>query len=131
MTFDLDTLSFQFLFLPAVLLCFTLAPQRCKNGVLVAASLMFYALGDLRFLPLMLCSLLLDYGVCAKLVRSTVQMKGRRLFFWGSIIKNILLMVVSMAGSQLGWFPMPLGLMVYTVTSMGYVIDVYNGDRIF
>ena len=102
MTFDLDTLSFPFLFLPAVLLCFTLAPQRCKNAVLVAASLMFYALGDLRFLPLMLCSLLLDYGVCAKLVRSTVQMKGRRLFFWGSIIKNILLMVVSMAGSQLG-----------------------------
>ena len=131
MTFDLDTLSFQFLFLPAVLLCFTLAPQRCKNGVLVAASLIFYALGDLRFLPLMLCSLLLDYGVCAKLVRSTVQMKGRRLFFWGSIIKNILLMVVSMAGSQLGWFPMPLGLMVYTVTSMGYVIDVYNGDEYF
>ena len=131
MTFDLDTLSFQFLFLPAVLLCFTLAPQRCKNAVLVAASLMFYALGDLRFLPLMLCSLLLDYGVCAKLVRSTVQMKGRRLFFWGSIIKNILLMVVSMAGSQLGWFPMPLGLMVYTVTSMGYVIDVYNGDEYF
>ena len=39
MTFDLDTLSFSFLFLPAVLLCFTLAPQRCKNGVLVAASL--------------------------------------------------------------------------------------------
>ena len=53
MTFDLDTLSFSFLFLPAVLLCFTLAPQRCKNGVLGAASLMFYALGDLRFLPLM------------------------------------------------------------------------------
>ena len=131
MTFDLDTLSFPFLFLPAVLLCFTLAPQRCKNAVLVAASLIFYALGDLRFLPLMLCSLLLDYGVCAKLVRSTVQMKGRRLFFWGSIIKNILLMVVSMAGSQLGWFPMPLGLMVYTVTSMGYVIDVYNGDEYF
>ena len=131
MTFDLDTLSFPFLFLPAVLLCFTLAPQRCKNGVLVAASLIFYALGDLLFLPLMLCSLLLDYGVCAKLVRSTVQMKGRRLFFWGSIIKSILLMVVSMAGSQLGWFPMPLGLMVYTVTSMGYVIDVYNGDEYF
>ena len=84
MTFDLDTLSFPFLFLPAVLLCFTLAPQRCKNGVLVAASLIFYALGDLRFLPLMLCSLLLDYGVCAKLVRSTVQMKGRRLFFWAA-----------------------------------------------
>ena len=49
MTFDLDTLSFSFLFLPAVLLCFTLAPQRCKNGVLVAASLIFYALGDRAF----------------------------------------------------------------------------------
>lgn len=26
---------------------------------------------------------------------------------------------------------MPLGLLVYTVTSMGYVIDVYNGDERF
>ena len=66
MTFDLDTLSFPFLFLPAVLLCFTLAPQRCKNGVLVAASLLFYALGDLRFLPLMLYALLVFLGSLAQ-----------------------------------------------------------------
>lgn len=50
-----------------------------------------------EWLPMMLVSLLLDYLVCAKLVRSTVQMRGRRLVFWLSIIKNLLLMVLSLA----------------------------------
>ncbi len=127
----LDSLTFLFLFLPAVMLCFYLAPQRAKNAVLTVASLVFYALNDLRFLPVMLVSLLLDYLSCAKLIRSTVQMRGRRIAFWASILKNLLLMVVSMAFVQLGWFAMPLGLMVCTVTSMGYVIDVYNGDEYF
>ena len=40
-------------------------------------------------------------------------------------------MVLAMAMMELGWITMPLGLLVYTVTSMGYVIDVYNGDERF
>lgn len=93
----LDTLTFSFLFLPAVLLCFYLGPARWRNGVLVAASLFFYLCNAPEWLPMMLVSLLLDYLVCAKLVRSTVQMRGRRLVFWLSIIKNLLLMVLSLA----------------------------------
>ena len=127
----LDTLTFSFLFLPAVLLCFYLGPARWRNGVLVAASLFFYLCNAPEWLPMMLVSLLLDYLVCAKLVRSTVQMRGRRLVFWLSIIKNLLLMVLSLAMVELFALPLPLGVMVYTTTSMGYVIDVYNGDEYF
>ena len=127
----LDTLTFRFLFLPAVLLCFYLGPARWRNGVLVAASLFFYLCNAPEWLPMMLVSLLLDYLVCAKLVRSTVQMRGRRLVFWLSIIKNLLLMVLSLAMVELFALPLPLGVMVYTTTSMGYVIDVYNGDEYF
>ena len=127
----LDTLTFSFLFLPAVLLCFYLGPARWRNGVLVAASLLFYLCNAPEWLPMMLVSLLLDYLVCAKLVRSTVQMRGRRLVFWLSIIKNLLLMVLSLAMVELFALPLPLGVMVYTTTSMGYVIDVYNGDEYF
>ena len=55
----LDTLTFSFLFLPAVLLCFYLGPARWRNGVLVAASLLFYLCNAPEWLPMMLVSLLL------------------------------------------------------------------------
>ena len=53
----LDTLTFSFLFLPAVLLCFYLGPARWRNGVLVAASLFFYLCNAPEWLPMMLVSL--------------------------------------------------------------------------
>lgn len=94
-------------------------------------SLLFYASNDWKNLPILLLSLLFDYLVCSKLVRFGSNQKGRRTIFWSSILKNILLMVLAMAMMELGWITMPLGLLVYTVTSMGYVIDVYNGDERF
>ena len=126
-----DTLTFHFLFLPAAMLLFYVCPPKYKNAALVLASFLFYLANDLKNLPLLIVSMLFDYLVCAKLVRSSGQMKGRRIVFWMSIIKNIGLLVASMAMWELRAEAMPLGLMVYTVTSMGYVIDVYNGDERF
>lgn len=126
-----DTLTFHFLFLPAAMLLFYVCPPKYKNAALVLASFLFYLANDLKNLPLLIVSMLFDYLVCAKLVRSSGQMKGRRIVFWMSIIKNIGLLVASMAMWELQAEALPLGLMVYTVTSMGYVIDVYNGDERF
>lgn len=126
-----DTLTFHFLFLPAAMLLFYVCPPKYKNTALVLASFLFYLANDLKNLPLLVASMLFDYLVCAKLVRSSGQMKGRRIAFWMSVIKNIGLMVAAMAMRELRAETLPLGLMVYTVTSMGYVIDVYNGDERF
>lgn len=127
----LDTLTFSFLFLPAVMLCFYACPPKYQNTVLAAASLLFYAGNDWKNLPLMLASLLMDYLVCARMVRSAGEHRGRRVVFWLSVVKNMGLIVGAMALQQLDWGNMPLGLMIYTMTSMGYVIDVYNGDEPF
>ena len=131
MLLGLDTLTFLFLFLPASMLVFYLCPSKYKNASLAVMSLLFYASNDWKNLPILLLSLLFDYLVCSKLVRFGSNQKGRRTIFWSSILKNILLMVLAMAMMELGWITMPLGLLVYTVTSMGYVIDVYNGDERF
>lgn len=127
----LDTLTFLFLFLPASMLVFYLCTSKYKNASLAVMSLLFYVSNDWKNLPILLLSLLFDYLVCSKLVRFGSNQKGRRTIFWSSILKNILLMVLAMAMMELGWITMPLGLLVYTVTSMGYVIDVYNGDERF
>ena len=52
---------FLFLFLPAVLLCYYLAPRRGRNLVLLCFSLLFYAWGEPRYLAVMLFIILLNY----------------------------------------------------------------------
>lgn len=127
----IDTLTFSFLFLPASMLVFYAAPSRYKNTVLAMVSLLFYALNDLEALPLLLFSVFFDFFACSKMVRSTGEMKGRKVVFAASVLKNIVMMVVAMAIMELKKVPVPLGLLVYNTTSLGYVIDVYNGDERF
>ena len=85
----LDTLTFSFLFLPAVMLCFYACPPKYQNAVLATASLLFYAINEWKSLPLMLASLLMDYLVCARMVRSAGGHRGRQVVFWLSVVKNM------------------------------------------
>ena len=41
-----SSLTFLYFFLPAVLLCYFVVPERCKNAVLLIFSLLFYAWGE-------------------------------------------------------------------------------------
>ena len=127
----LSTLTFSFLFLPAVMLLFYLSPDKYKNAILAAASLLFYSLDDLESLPLLLFSVVLDFLACSKMVRSNGRMKSRKLVFGSVVCKSFAMMIGAMAVTTLKKVPIPLGLMVYTTTSLGYVIDVYNGDERF
>ena len=50
-------------FLPAFLLIYWLAPRAAKNGVAIAGSLLFYAWGAPRFLPVVVGLGIVDYAV--------------------------------------------------------------------
>src|SRR5215813_7149861 len=52
---------FVFLFLPAVLLPYWLAPRAARNALLLLASLFFYAWGEPRFAPVLLGSIAVNY----------------------------------------------------------------------
>ncbi|MBQ1234685.1 MAG: MBOAT family protein, partial [Oscillospiraceae bacterium] len=56
-----SSVPFLFYFLPAVLICYALAPKKFKNAVLVLFSLVFYAWGEPVYLILMLTSIGLGY----------------------------------------------------------------------
>ena len=47
---------FLFLFLPAAIVAYFALPRRWRNGVLLVASLVFYAWGEARYVPLILAS---------------------------------------------------------------------------
>lgn len=83
-----SSFHFLFFFLPALLLCYFLIPQKLRAGrnlLLLAFSLFFYAYGGVRFLPLMLVSIGINYLfglLCAP------GLRGRRLFLsgWGQLV---------------------------------------------
>jgi len=52
---------FLFLFLPLTLAAYFAFPQRWRNGVLLVASLAFYAWGEARYLPLIVGSVVFNW----------------------------------------------------------------------
>ena len=61
-----STIIFLFRFLPITLALYYLAPGRFKNTVLFVCSLVFYSWGEVKFFPIMLLLILINYvsGLC-------------------------------------------------------------------
>ncbi len=123
---------FLFAFLPAVFLLDRLAPSlRAKNILLAAASLVFYAFGQLVYVPLFLGSVLLNYLSGLALMR---RQRGRRGILILAVVLNLALLGVFKYGDfvlrNLGRDPvgilLPIGISFFTFQGMSYVIDVYR-----
>ena len=56
-----STIIFLFRFLPITLALYYLAPAKLKNTVLFLCSLVFYCWGEVRFFPVMLALILINY----------------------------------------------------------------------
>lgn len=131
---------FLFVFLPVVFGLYCLIPQRhVRNGLLIAASLVFYAFGEPFVVFLMLLSILINYLL-------GLMMNGKKAVrtaaLWLSVIWNLgLLGVYKYAGFfteivnclpfvelPVPQIPLPIGISFFTFQAMSYVIDVYRGD---
>lgn len=139
-----SSLLFLFRFLPIVLLLYFAAPKRYRNGVLFAASLVFYGWGEPVYILLLLFSTLVDYfhglmverclergsraGARAAVISSAVLNLGLLGFFKYSdftiaAVNRLLSLELPLPGLAL-----PVGISFYTFQSMSYTIDVYRGQ---
>ncbi len=137
-----SSVSFIFVFLPALLVLYFVLPARfrgARNMVLLGFSLFFYAYGGPKFLLLMLTSIAINY-VFGLLVAAGSDQK-RKLAAVGSVVCNLALLgwfkyacflATSLAGLGLPvpipQITLPIGISFFTFQGMSYVLDVYRKD---
>lgn len=116
------SLTFVYFFLPGALLLCRLTPLRHRSAMLFILSLAFYFFVERGNIGVLLAVLLSDWGLAGLLYRGRSD-RLRRLLVAVSAVKNVGLLAVY------GLFAphIPLGLGVYCLTSLGYVIDCYHG----
>lgn len=125
---NIDSLTFLYLFLPVSVAVYHLTPQRAKNAVLLGISLVFYTLAQPTYLVLLAGSVLFDYAcglLMEELGRRSVASRAAVAFV---VVKNLALVALVSSLTQNRELWRPLGLMVCLITSLGYVLDVYNGS---
>lgn len=138
-----SSIIFLFLFLPAVLAINLALPPRWRNLFLLAASLLFYAWGEVEYTAVMLVSIAMNYGfgrwvavqpdkrrslrVCAVAVTANL---GLLLWFkYANFAVENLNVLLGWAGRPpVAWDPihLPLGISFFTFQAMSYVVDVHR-----
>lgn len=131
-----SSLTFLFLFLPiAVLLYFIVPGIKAKNGVLLAASLLFYAWGEPLYLFLMIALSLLNWSIgllmqrgCRRLLLAlaVVLDLGGLVFFKyaGFLTENF--NAITGLNVLVPKLALPIGISFYTFQILSYVVDVYR-----
>lgn len=124
-----SSIVFLFCFLPVVVLVHTLLPQKLRNGWLLLASLVFYAYGDARYLPLFLALAVVNY-FCALGIGKGGKAAGPLTAL--SVGLNVLALVYyKYAGWLFPWMTgapeLPLGISFYVFQSLSYLLDVRAG----
>src|SRR5262245_5830501 len=139
--------TFVFFFLPVVLAAYHFAPRPVRNGLLVAASLGFYAWGAGGFVFALILSVATNYLIGARLeakVDAGDTAAARRLLALGVVLNVALLgwfkyanlaVATWNAGLEAAGIPtlpwaqvaLPIGISFFTFHSLSYLVDVYRG----
>ena len=138
-----STIIFLLRFLPITLALYYLAPPKLKNTVLFLCSLVFYCWGEVRFFPVMLALILINYlcglglerfeqNKTARLILLLIALAGSLgMLFYFKYANFVLSSINAIFGT--GFAPiqgisvLPLGISFYTFQTLSYTIDVYRG----
>lgn len=141
--------TFLFGFLPITLLLYYCSPRRTKNALLLLASLLFYAWGEVFYIAVMLVSILSNYLFGLLIHNSQAQPNGEKLsklFLCLGVIVNVALLTsykyanfitdnIDMVASWMGLalielapVHLPLGISFFTFQAISYIVDIYRKE---
>lgn len=138
-----SSISFIFMFLPAVIFAYFACPKRflgARNLILLIFSMAFYFYGEPKFIIVMICSILLNYffGLIIHIRQSTE--KSGKVWLCISVIINLAILfyfkylsfaaeninIIFGGNLQFEKIIMPIGISFFTFQAMSYVFDVYK-----
>ncbi|MBR6700565.1 MAG: MBOAT family protein [Firmicutes bacterium] len=134
-------IPFLYYFLPAALLLYFAVPKQLKNGALLAASLVFYAWGEPKYVFLMMGTIVMGY-VFGILIEKHKGTDGAKLWLVLSVICSAAVLCYfkyadffienfnAATGMSIPFLriALPVGISFYTFQLLSYLIDVYRGD---
>ena len=134
-----SSVTFLYYFLPLLLIIYFMVPSKYKNVVLLIFSLIFYFLGEPKYIVILLLSCFINYYI-GKLIEKS---KRRKLYLVIAVFYNVIQLLVfkytdffignvnNILGSNipLMYIVMPIGISFFTFQALGYVIDVYNNKH--
>ena len=142
-----SSIPFLFFFLPLTLLAYHVAPPRLRNGVLLVASLAFYAAGSGRLVLLLIATNLVNYALVRQLDAAAAGSTRRRTFTASALVldvavlgyfkyANFLVDQTNLARTMFGldalpWTSvlLPVGISFFTFQRMSYTVDVSRRVR--
>ncbi len=136
-----SSIPFLYFFLPAVLLCYLIAPRKIKNTVLLVFSLLFYWWGEPKYALVMVFTITFCYFAGIIIENRRNDPKGKLLLTLSVAVPLGLLALFKYADFLLGSFnsvsgadipllklALPIGISFYTFQALSYLVDVYRGD---
>lgn len=137
-----SSIYFLFYFLPVTLLIYALVPKRCKNLVLLIASIFFYSWGEPIYVVLMIFSAAFNYFMAIDIRREQVQNKSGKRTLVFTVAVNLFILcffkyygflmdtVNSLLGTEITYtaLALPIGISFYTFQALSYIFDVYRGN---
>ncbi len=135
-----SSILFIFQFLPIALILYYITPKKAKNLTLFLVSLVFYSWGEVRYFPIMITTIIVNYFCALAIEKFDERNSLRRLFLLLAMIVSLGFLFVfkyydffagtigsafSVSIPVLG-LTLPLGISFYTFQTLSYTIDVYR-----
>ena len=131
-----SSLEFIFLFLPVALITYYITPKKFKNFTLFLLSVLFYAFGEIRLLPIFLLTIFASY-IFGIIVGRCKRKGAKRVVLILSIAFNLSFLIyfkyfdflrTAIFGKDPLGILLPIGISFYTFQAISYVADVYRGN---
>jgi len=131
-----SSISFIYFFLPIFLIVYFCIPSKYRNFVILFFSLLFYALGEPKYIIILILSCIINYVLSILIYKN----KKPKLYLIIACLYNVIQLLIfkytdffieninNIFGFNLSYMyiVMPIGISFFTFQALGYVIDVYN-----